>query len=476
MSRASQGFGRLRQLARTSAIRLALHYALWQVAVLAIALGGLYFLTQRYVATQIEASLHGEIAELSAMPESTLRARIAAFTDSKTHPDIARHYLMQPVHGAPEGDIRAWPESVRADGMVRTVHLVLRQAEDAHDREESVALPAVATRLREGGGLLIAQDTGRAEDLREFALAAAGGVLLLTAALSLALGWVLGWRWLKRIEAINQTAGAIAAGDLGQRVVTTARGDEFDLLAAHLNHMLARIEHAVAGMRDVSDNVAHDLRKPLARLKTRLEVTLLEARGASEYRAVLAQTVDDVDDLMRTFEALLSIARLEAGSEIAPFERIDLAVLAGEVAELYAAQAEDEARRFELDIPVAPMVDGNRQLLAQALSNLFDNAFKYSPSASPVTLALTARNGRAIIEVADHGPGIAAGEHARMTERFTRGDAARSLPGSGLGLALVKAIAGLHGGRLELADIPGGGLIARIVLPLSPTQPYREQT
>lgn len=476
MSIASNRLGRLRQLARTSAIRLALRYALWQVAVLAIALGGLYFLTQRYVATQIEASLHGEIVELSAMPESTLRARIATLTDSRTQKNIARHYLMQPAQGTPVGDIRVWPRSARTDETVRAVRLVLRQAEDAHDRDESVALPAVAAQLREGGRLLIAQDTGQAEDLREFALAAAGGVLLLTAALALALGWALGWHWLKRVESINETAGAIAAGDLSQRVAATPRGDEFDLLAEHLNRMLARIEHAVAGMRDVSDNVAHDLRKPLARLKTRLEVTLLEARDASEYRVVLAQTVGDVDDLMRTFEALLSIARLEAGSEIAPFERIDLAGLAGEVAELYAAQAEDEGRRLTLDIPAALMVDGNRQLLAQALSNLFDNAFKYSAPASPVTLALAARNGRAIIEVADRGPGIPADERTGMTERFTRGDAARSLPGSGLGLALVKAIAGLHGGRIDLADTPGGGLAARIVLPLDPSQPEGEKT
>lgn len=468
MIHAPHGLGRLRQIARTSAIRLALRYAVWQVAVLAIALGGLYLLTQRYVATQIEASLHGEIVDLSAMPESALRARIAALTARSAQSSSARHYLMQPAQGEPVGDVRSWPGAAHADGKVRTVRIALRRAEDAHDREEPVALPVVAMALREGGRLLIAQDIGQAEDLREFILAAAGGVLVLTAVLSLALGWALGWRWLKRIETINETAGAIAAGDLGRRVAATPRGDEFDLLADHLNHMLARIEHAVAGMREVSDNVAHDLRKPLARLKTRLEVTLLEPRDTAEYRSVLAKTVEDVDDLMRIFEALLSIARLEAGSEIAPFERIDLAVLTREVAELYAAQAEDEDRLFRLEIPADLRVRGNRQLLAQAVSNLLDNAFKYSPPASSVTVTLVTRNGLACMEVADQGPGIAASERSGMTERLARGDAARSQPGSGLGLALVKAIASLHGGHLELADTPGGGLTARIILPLYP--------
>jgi signal transduction histidine kinase len=290
-------------------------------------------------------------------------------------------------------------------------------------------------------------------------------VLGLAALLSLALGVALGWQWMQRIDAINRTAGKIAAGDLTQRVEASGHGDEFDLLASHLNAMLGRIEAAVAGMREVSDNVAHDLRKPLARLKTRIDVVLNQTRELADYRAALVHTAADADELMRNFDALLSIARLEAGSDIAAPQDFDLAALTRSVAELYADEAEDAGRPFSVQLPTTLTVQGQPALISQGLANLLDNAFKYTSTNVVVSVALSQENDHVVLTVMDHGQGIPAQEHTRMTERFVRGDTARTQTGSGLGLALVKAVMQAHGGSLEMADTPGGGLTVRLKLP-----------
>lgn len=463
----SARLARLRQLARTSAIRLALRYALLQVVVLAIALAALFWVVNRYVDQQITESLTGELATLKNLPAPVLAARVAALADTRSRTRGARHYRLEDVHGHMlAGDVSHWPGGLTADGVLWQGELTVTERGDPHDNNESTPLPAIGTTLADGGRLLIAQDTGAAEDLHEVALIAAAIVLALTASLAVLLGLALGWQWLKRIDAINRTAGRIAAGDLTQRVQTTDRGDEFDLLAGHLNTMLERIEDAVAGMREVSDNVAHDLRKPLARLKTRAEVVLNKPRDVTAYREALTQTVSDADELMRTFDALLSIARLDAGSELSGRETIDLAELTRDVAGLYADEAEDMARPFQLKLDAGILVSGSRALLAQALANLLDNAFKYSTPEVALEVQLERMGSHAQLTVRDHGEGIPLGEHGRMIERFVRGDMARSQSGSGLGLALVNAVMHAHGGKLELSATPGGGLTAQLTLPL----------
>lgn len=458
-------FSHLRQLARTSAIRLALRYALLQIGVLAIALAALFWAVNRYVGTQVVTSLSTELAVLKNLPPATLARRIEALSDTRG----TRHYLLLDANGAHRaGDIAAWPAWLAPDGRLLQGELALGEPDDAPPGEtEATPMPALGATLAQGGRLLIAQEPGAAEDLREAALIAAAVVLALTASLAILLGLALGWQWLARIEAINRTAGRIAAGDLGQRVEASGRGDEFDLLAGHLNAMLARIEAAVGGMREVSDNVAHDLRKPLARLKTRTEVILSQPRDADAYRMALTQTAADIDELMRTFDALLSIARLEAGSEVAAPQEFDLAAVARAVAELYADEAEETGRPFTLDLPEHVAVRGQPALISQALANLLDNAFKYTPATTALAVRLSQSGPDALLDVIDHGEGIAPSERPRLTTRFARGDGARSLPGSGLGLALVEAIARAHGGELELTDTPGGGLTARLRLPRS---------
>jgi signal transduction histidine kinase len=454
---------------RTSAIRLALRYALLQVLVLAVALASLFWVVNRYVDEQITVSLATEVAALKSLPTAMRMNRVEALAATHSQARGARHYLLLDSQGRRlAGGIKAWPGWLKPDGIVSEGIISVPEPGDTHDDHEVRTLPAIGVTLADGSRLLIAQDPGAAEDLREVALIAAVAVLALTASLAIVLGLALGWQWLRRISAIDRTASRIAAGDLSQRVEAGGRGDEFDLLAGHLNSMLERIEQAVAGMREVSDNVAHDLRRPLARLKTRIDVLLTQPRTADDYRTALAQTAQDADELMQTFDALLSIARLEAGSEIATPERFDLAASVRTVAELYADEAEEAARPFTMDLPDTLMVRGQPALFSQALANLLDNAFNYTAADSGITVRLVSTAHQAVLEVIDHGPGLVADARARMTERFARGDAARSTPGSGLGLALVKAILHAHGGELELDDTPGGGLTVRLRLPIAP--------
>lgn len=454
---------RLARLTRTTAMRLALRYALMQVLLLALALAVLLSLANRYIARELEAGLASETAALAALPQATLIQRLDALAGHGG----ARHYLLLDARGAVlAGDVVAWPEALPVDAHAHRVEARVYEA-DGPGHTESLPLVARGVALAGGARLLVAQEPGAAEDLRDAVFAAAGGVLALSGLLSLLLGLALGWQWLARIEAVNCIAGAIAKGDLSRRVETRGHGDEFDLLAEHLNHMLARIEAAVAGMREVSDNVAHDLRKPLARLKTRIEVVLAQPRAAEAYRAALMETAADADELMQNFDALLSIARLEAGGDIPASRVFDLTDTARAVAELYADEAADIGRPFGMDFAPCIAVAGEPSLLSQALANLLDNAFKYTPADAAVSVRLRHDGRVARLTVIDAGPGIGEADQARLVERFARGDAARSQPGSGLGLALVRAVARAHGGTLELADAPGGGLAVTLILPLA---------
>ena len=456
-------FAHARQLLRTSAMRLALRYAVVQTLLLALALVVLLVFANHYVAAQLEAGLASEAGALAALPLPVLKDRLAARSDARD----TRHYLLLDAGGRTlAGDLAAWPPGLAPDGRAHRVRgLVAEHDEPGHS--ETLDFIARASVLPGGARLVVAQEPGATEDAREAIFIAAGAILALAAALALGFGFALGRQWLARIDAINRTAGAIARGDLARRVETHGRNDEFDLLAGHLNHMLARIEAAVAGMRAVSDHVAHDLRRPLARLKTRLEVLLEAPRDDAACRAALHQTVMDADELMRTFDALLSIARLEAGGEIVAPQTFDLATVAREVAELYAAEAEDGGRPFALDLAGTAPVKGDARLVAQALANLLDNAFKYTAPDVPVAVRLRPAGEHVRLAVVDHGTGLSAADKTRLAERFARGDAARSQPGSGLGLALAAAVARAHGGALDLADTPGGGLDAGLVLPLA---------
>jgi signal transduction histidine kinase len=330
---------------------------------------------------------------------------------------------------------------------------------------------ALVLRLPNRMIVMVGRDLGEPERFRAVvrkSMIAALGVMLLGGLLI----WLfVGRRALKRIDGVSQASRRIMGGDLAQRLPVSGAGDEFDRLSENLNAMLGRIAELNEGLKQVSDNIAHDLKTPLTRLRNRAESALAGADDSKDYREALEQTIGESDQLIRTFNAILMISRLEAGYSAEHTEKVDLSEVVTDVAELYEPSAEEAGVTLEAEIQQGLVVDGNRELIAQSLSNIVDNAIKYSPASdvasSPpksegaepklvakhtkVTITLAQVTDEIVLTVSDNGPGIPdEADRKRATERFVRLERSRSQPGSGLGLSLAKAVMKFHGGRLDL--------------------------
>lgn len=306
--------------------------------------------------------------------------------------------------------------------------------------------------------------------------------ILAASALALALGVAAGIfvsrRFVRRLDGINHVARSVKAGDLKRRAARNYTGDELDELSENFNNMLDRVEALMHRMRHTGDSIAHDLRTPLTRMRNRLDEALREGGDLNEREQTLERAVADTDELLGIFNSILSLSRLEAGESRASIIRLDPADVADDLAELYEPVCEDEGLEFDAEIQRGMTLVGDRGLLSQALANLLDNAVKYTPSGGAVTLRLRLNGeGRAEFSVTDTGPGVPPEDRDRVTQRFVRLDNSRTLPGSGLGLSLVKAIADIHNGRFVLdegpgyiADGKGPGLRASLCYPLAPPE------
>ncbi len=261
-----------------------------------------------------------------------------------------------------------------------------------------------------------------------------------------------------RMKPAVDTALAIAGGELTHRVPLSGSQDEFDRLAATMNAMLDRIANLMEGVRSVSDSIAHDLRTPIARARNKLEEALATAEGEAQLRAALEEGIHDLDGITRIFQALLRIAEAEVGARRAAFAPLDLPEVLRDAAEFYEAMAEERGQRLETSWPEHLRLVGDRDLLLQAVANLLDNAIKFTPPGGAIRLEAEARGGACAVAVSDSGPGLPPEDRARALRRFFRADQSRNTPGSGLGLALVGAVAQLHGGEVALSDARPGGV------------------
>ncbi|MFV0298113.1 MAG: sensor histidine kinase [Hyphomicrobiaceae bacterium] len=317
----------------------------------------------------------------------------------------------------------------------------------------------------EGGAVLLAgRDINDQRTLLVAIYKSVGIGAILLAFLGVAGGIGLSRHILARIDKMAAASAGIMAGNFAGRLPVDGSQDELDRLALRLNAMLDRIEQLMTGLREVSDNIAHDLRTPLNRLRNRAEAALVDERGGAAWRNGLERVIDEADDLIRTFNALLLIARLEAGNAPEDQETFDLAEVARDLSELYEPLAEDEGFTLQLDLAASVPIRANRQLVGQAITNLIDNAFKYGAvekvEAGPdtwsngreVSIAVTREGEMGCVVVGDRGLGIAAEDRERALKRFVRLEKSRTKPGTGLGLSLVAAVARLHGGRIHLED------------------------
>ena len=452
-------------LYRSAVFRLTLIYFGLFTAAILVLVGAIYWIATDSLTRQIDATIDAEIRGLAEQFDQRGLIGLLRAIQRRSEPDqqFGGLYLLTDANYAPlAGNLSRWPDA-RPDGD----GWITFPLEGRDSGSGSVNYGRARTfDLGAWYHLLVGHDvrerslvTALIRDSLIWGLAATG-------ALSLAGGMLMSRRLVARIDAINRTSREIMAGDLARRVPVGSQGDEFDQLAQNLNAMLDQIGRLMAGLRQVSDNIAHDLRTPLARLRSRLEVTLMEPADSATDRAAMEATIAEADGLLKTFNALLSIAQAEAGAVRRHFAPVELSALLADVAELYQPLAEEREQGFAAGLDGPLIVQGDRDLLFQAVANLLDNAVKFAPQGGHVAVTLGADAGRAVVTVSDDGTGIAEAERERVTERFYRLESSRSTPGSGLGLSLVAAVATLHGGRLLLAD-NGPGLQARIEIPLS---------
>jgi signal transduction histidine kinase len=458
------------KLLRATAFRLTLLYLLI-FSIFAFALLGYFaFNTRRLITQQITQTVDAEITGLVEQYNAAGIRRLVVIVEARSHRPGSSLYLVTTPNGeALAGNVGSLvPGTLDKPGWAETAYRRLDES-DATERE---ALTRVY-KLPGGFRLLVGRDLEERERLFDIVWTAGKWSLLLIIVLGIGGGVFVSRRVLKRIDAMNQTAGTIMAGDLSGRLPVAGTNDELDRLAHNLNAMLERIEALMHGLKEMSDNVAHDLKTPLTRLRNRCEEALRNAKSEEDYRRVVHATIEESDALIRTFNALLMIARAESGEVRDGMSEFDAAEIVRDVSELYEPLADQKGLALSVDAPSVVPIKGNRELVSQALANLIDNAIKYSApdkiDGHPRSIVVKADSdqNRVLLSVNDNGPGINEADRIRAVERFVRLEASRSAPGSGLGLSLASAVARLHGGELKLED-NRPGLKAVIALPRAP--------
>jgi signal transduction histidine kinase len=444
----------------TVAFRLALGYGLLAVGSMSVISAAFYFGTVGVLARSTDAKLLSISNRLAGHVESrgrdALRLEIQQLLADGIEQDTEVYLLVAPDGRIVVGNIFGWTQATGP--LDRLTDLAVM-------RNGRPSLSRLLPRLLPDGSILVVgrdmQDQREIEQLVWRALLAGGAVALL-----LAIGGALLFRRQleHRVGAIRRTAREIEAGDLSRRIPISGVEDEFARLNREINHMLDRIEHLMDGVRHVSNAIAHDLRTPLGRIRSRLEEALRSGKGIKQLAGAARFAIQQVDELVQMLDKLLQIAEAESGARRQSFTPVALASVISDVVELYDATAEAAGITLVTEIHGHPVTLGEKNLLASAIVNLVDNALKYAGSGATVHVRATEETDTVSLVVQDDGPGIPLAKRSRVIERFYRLDRSRSLPGNGLGLSIVTAVASLHWGTLYLSDA-APGLIARIVLP-----------
>jgi len=445
---------------RTTGFRLAAIYlGLFGLSVL-ILLGVIYWITSDALRQQLSVTIEREVAALVEDHQSGGPSYMAAAIEQRLasgqHPTT--FYLLLGSDGRKiAGNL---PSLSPRDGWQELS--IPRRGNDAggdsEDSDERQFL-GLGTVLPDRAFLLVGEDTFRLVEVQEAIIRAFGwafGVMVLLGAIG---GGLLSLGFLRRIDAINRTSRAIMEGRLADRVPTRGTDDELDRLARNLNEMLDQVQALMESLRQVSNEIAHDLRTPLSHLRQRLEGVRREARCMEDYEGVVDQAVADTDAILKTFTALLRIAQIEAGTRKTAFSTVDLSSVFQSIADAYAVVAEDRGQTFATSIEPNVSVWGDRDLLMQMLANLVENAIRHTPEGTQINFSLKFGNEGPIGIIADSGPGIPAEAREKVFQRFFRLERSRGIAGNGLGLSLVAAVADIHGFAITLADNEPGLMV-----------------
>ncbi|HTV49925.1 MAG TPA: HAMP domain-containing sensor histidine kinase [Steroidobacteraceae bacterium] len=445
---------------RSSAAAVAIGYVLFGLAALVLFAAPLRYAWQHTVEDTRLELLREDSQRLAEVFHRTGPQGLAAFINERVGLQIAGERILlladRELHPL-AGNLPAWPRNIPDEPGSYTLPVAIAG--------RPTLSAVLRTPLPGGYTLLVGRDVQRFAPIERWFWYGLSGAIAVLSVAGLLGGLLIRRALLARIQSIQQTAAAIMRGDLSHRLPSRASGDELDMLAQTINRMLEQIEQLVHGVANVSNSIAHDLRTPLAELRSRLEELSLTRPAPGETFAEVEAAVADVDSVISIFNALLRLAEIDTGMRRSDFVQIDVGDLAAKAVEFYLPAA--ELKNLSLSCREGPPVQvrGDRVLLAQAVNNLIDNALKYVADGGRVRVEVEPRPGNMVgIVVADDGPGIPDPEKPKATQRFYRGDASRGTPGVGLGLPLVEAIAKLHGGSLELSD-NHPGLRARMIIP-----------
>ena len=456
----------LGKLFRTTAFKLSMAYLVIFVLFASAILGYVAFNMRRLLDEQVSLTIEEDVKGLVTQFNSGgLRRLVAQIERRASQPGSSLYLVTTPLGETLAGNI----SGIDREGLLDAgrYQLFYRVLEDGDVKPHRALVDTIV--LPGGFRLLVGRDLSETDRFRGVIRSAIGWSILLVLVMAVAGGVFVARRVLGRIDAMTATTRSIMAGDFSGRLAVSGTNDELDRLAQNLNAMLDRIAELMAGLREVSDNIAHDLKTPLTRLRNSAEEALRTATDTEEYRLTLESVIGEADQLIRTFNALLMIARAESGNATEGMAAFDAADVARDVAELYEPLAEEAHVTMHVTLPEKLPLYGSRELIGQALANLLDNAIKYAAreesvsEKAEISIGAVATGTGIELSVSDNGPGIPEADRARVVERFVRLEGSRSRPGSGLGLSLASAVARLHGGTLRLEDHAPG---LRVVLAL----------
>ncbi len=475
-----------RKLFHSYTSRLALLYALIFSASTLFLFYFFYLFTASYMTQQVDNTIQAEIQGLAERyDDEGLEGLTALIAGRVTHQQaqatgdsiyLLTTYTFKPL----VGNLDRWPKNASVDDDWIEFELVINP-----ETNETHLARAKIFRLPGRYGLLVGRDINQLTETKRRIIQALAWGLVMMLLLAFAGGLVLSRRTVRKIERINQTTRSIMSGDLSRRVPLTNHNDDFDQVAENLNRMLDRIQRLMEDIRRVSDNIAHDLRTPLARLRLHLEEARQQEAPDSDSARYLESSIKEADSLLSTFNALLRIARIEAGQIKFGFGEIDFRTLIEDIVEFYEPLLEEKQQHLETTLDIGPEIGpeigktisptismkswGDRDLMFQALANIIENAIKYTPQRGTISIALTGRNHQAVITITDNGPGIPEAQRENVFRRFYRLDQSRSSSGSGLGLSMVSAVIALHNGSIELqSNHPGLRTIIKLPLTAQP--------
>jgi signal transduction histidine kinase len=448
----------LPRILRTSSFRLTVLYAGLSGCSALILLGVIYWAAGVYMASSLDAAIDSDIAELAASLQAGGNEALTAQVKERVRqtPNGPMYYLLQD----PQGKVTAGniPPTHGGQG---SFDLKVPRANST-----SVAVHAHGITLPNSEYLIVGVDALPRREMHKLIVRVFGWSLAISLFLAFLGGVLMSRNLLRRIETISRAARDIMAGDYSRRIPACGIGDEFDHLVRSLNAMLERNEAAMESVRQVSNDIAHDLRTPLTRLRQGLELAQRRAQSVVEWRRTADSCLSEMDAILDTFGALLSIAQIESGMPARRFSEVDLSELLRTVIEVYQPMAEERNQPFAAHIVPGLTVWGDRELLAQMVANLIENAVKHSPDGASIGVMTIQSPGAVDVAVIDNGPGIPVADRERVFQRFFRLANSRSTPGSGLGLSLVKAIAALHQVSIELTDNdPGLRVLLRFLSP-----------